>query len=144
MSDLEKFLPTLKRLSKLDKLSENEILNQFRRKHSVEPVFSKSELCYASFTVKIDDLNFLLTERPISYLNRHWGRYSNIQLHANSLGIALPLYIGEGTLSSAIHEIKRCENPLENSNKWLFENFSLEITIAYFNKYFIKSESLKK
>ena len=41
MSDLEKFLPTLKRLSKLDKLSENEILNQFRRNHSVEPVISK-------------------------------------------------------------------------------------------------------
>ncbi|RYA54419.1 hypothetical protein [Enterobacter cloacae complex sp. GF14B] len=143
MSDLEKFLPTLKRLSKLDKLSENEILNQFRRNHSVEPVISKSEFCHASFTVKIDDLNFLLTERPISYLNRHCGRCSNIQLHANSLGIALPLYIGEGTLSSAIHEIKRCENPLENSNKWLFENFSLEIAIAYFNKYFIKSESLK-
>ncbi|WP_315709115.1 hypothetical protein [Brenneria uluponensis] len=143
MSDLEKFLPTLKRLSKLDKLSENEISNQFRRNHVVEPVISKSELCYASFAVKIDDLNFLLTERPISYLNRHWGRCSNIQSHANSLGIALPLYIGEGTLSSAIHEIKRCENPFENSNKWLFENFSLEIAIAYFNKYFIKSESLK-
>ena len=83
MSDSEKFLPTLKRLSKLDKLSENEISNQFRRNHSVEPVISKSELCYASFVVKVDDLNFLLTERPISYLNKQWGRCSNIQSHAN-------------------------------------------------------------
>ncbi|MCW6637597.1 hypothetical protein NFB53_10375, partial [Yersinia ruckeri] len=132
MSDLEKFLPTLKRLSKLDKLSENEISNQFRRNHNVEPLISKSELCYASFAVKIDDLNLLLTERPISYLNKHWGRCSNIQSHANSLGIALPLYIGEGNLSSAIHEIQRCENPLESANKWLFKNFSLEIAIAYF------------
>ena len=93
MSDLEKFLPTLKRLSKLDKLSENEISNQFMRNHGVEPVISKSELCYASFAVKIDDLNFLLTERPISYINRHLGRCSNIQSHAKSLGIAIHLYI---------------------------------------------------
>lgn len=143
MSGCAEFLPTLKRLSKFDKLSESEILEQFRRNHNIEPVIEKKELCYASFAVSVDGFNFLLTERPISYLNRHWGRCSNIQADANLLGIALPLYIGEGTLSSAIHEIGNSEKPYENSNRWLFENFSLEIAIAYYNKYFIKSESLK-
>ncbi|WP_245956916.1 hypothetical protein [Edaphovirga cremea] len=143
MSGLEKYLPTLKRLSKLDKLTEEDILNKFRKHHNNEPVISKNDLCYGSFTVKVDDLNLLLTERPISYLNKHWGRCSNIQTRANSLGIALPLYIGEGTLSSAIYKIENCESPLESANRWLFENFSLEIAIAYFNKYFIQSETLK-
>ncbi|AVV37331.1 hypothetical protein [Pantoea vagans] len=142
MSGYADFIPTLKRLSKFDKLSEREILEQFRKNHNVEPSIQKKDLCYASFAVSVDGLKFLLTERPISYLNLHWGRCSNMQVNANPLGIALPLYIGEGTLSSAIHEIGISNKPYEESNKWLFENFSLEIAIAYFNKYFIKSESL--
>ncbi|OCJ45432.1 hypothetical protein [Serratia sp. 14-2641] len=144
MSDFEEYLPTLKRLSKQDKLTEDDILNKFNRHHSNEPVISRNELCHGSFTVKVDNFNFLLTERPISYLNRYRGRCSNIQTHANSFGIALPLYIGEGTFSSAIHKMENCKSPLESANKWLFENFSLEIAITYFNKYFIQSESFKK
>jgi len=143
MSDVEKYLPTLKKLSKLDILSERDILKKFRENHDNEPVITKNSLCYGSFSVRVDDLNFLLTERPMSYLNNHWGRCSNIQKRANPLGIALPLYIGEGTLSSAIHKIENCKTPLESSNEWLFQNFSIEIAVAYFNKYFIKSESLR-
>lgn len=143
MSDYLEYLPTLKRLSKLDKLTEHDIFRQFTKHHNKDVIISKNDLCYGSFSVIINDLKFLLTERPISYLNKRWGRCTIIQEHANSLGIALPLYIGEGTLSSAIHGIKKTENPLDNANKWLFENFSLELAIAYFNKYFSKSESLK-
>lgn len=144
MSNYLEYLPTLKRLSKLDKLTERDISQQFTKHHNKDVAISKIELCYGSFSVTINDLNFLLTERPISYLNKKWGRCTNIQKHANSLGIALPLYIGEGTLSSAIYKIKDSTTPLDNANKWLFENFSLEVAIAYFNKYFTKSESFKK
>ncbi|CAM8320337.1 hypothetical protein [Enterobacter asburiae] len=143
MSDYLEYLPTLKRLSKLDKLTEHDISQQFKKHHNKDVAIFKTELCYGSFKVVVDGLNFLLTERPISYLNKHWGRCTAIQEHANPLGIALPLYIGEGTISKAIHEIKKSESPIDNANKWLFENFSLKVAIAYFNKYFSKSESLK-
>lgn len=143
MPDFEKYLPILKKLSKLDILSEIDILNKFRENYSIEPVITEIDLCYGSFSVKVDDLNFLLTRRPIVYLNNYWGRCSNIQNRANPLGIALPLYIGEGDLSSAIHKIESSESPLKSSNEWLFENFSIETATAYFNKYFTKSESLK-
>lgn len=143
MSGFEQYLSTLKRLSKFDKVTEIDILKQFNKDHSIVPLISRSDLCHGSYTLLVDEFKFILPERPVSYLNNHWGRCTTIQAHANALGIALPLYIGLGTIDSAIHKIECSNTPLENSNKWLFENFSIEIAIAYFNKYFLHSESFK-
>jgi len=135
-------LKTLRTLSKMPKLTEEDIVRQFLKSHNTEVKVEASDICYGGFIINFDNLRFYITEKPITSLNRHWGRCSNLQKKANELFIALPLYIGEGTLSKEIHRILDSEDPYKQSNTWLLRNFSIETALAYFNKYFSKSKCL--
>lgn len=142
MNEISDFLPTLRKLSQYAKLTDIDICNQFKKKHGLDVQVEKNEICHGCFSVSTGTLKFLLTERHIPYLNKTWGRVTNLQNRANQLSIALPLYIGQGTLDKAFHAILSSDNLSEQSNEWLFKNFNLEIALAYFNKYFCKSDSL--
>ncbi|MFI3308950.1 hypothetical protein [Ewingella allii] len=141
MSNMAIYSRILKKISTFSIVNEEDILKQFSGRHGINVTVEKSDLCHGGFTVSVEGMKFFLSERPISYLNKHWGRSLLIQERSNPFGIALPLYIGEGNLSSEIHKISNSNNPIKNANEWLFNNFSIEIAIAYFNQYFQPSES---
>ncbi|KTS70607.1 hypothetical protein RSA36_12260 [Pantoea stewartii] len=136
------YLKTLKSLSKQDILTEEIIRQKFLKEHHIHAEIELSDESYGSFIIKADNFNFLITERPITYLNNKWARVTNLQRKMLDLKIPLPLYIGLGELVRDVNEILGDQTPLEASNRWLFERFSVEVAVSYYMNYFLKSESL--
>lgn len=136
------YLKTLKHLSKQDKLTEEIIKQKFLREHNVHAEVEISDKCYGSYIIKTDNFKFLITERPVTYLNKKWLRVTSFQRKLLDLKIPLPLYLGQGDLMRDINKIHDEVIPLEASNKWLFEKFSVEVAVSYYMNYFLKSESL--
>src|SRR5690606_29018758 len=84
-----------------------------------------------------------VTERTIDHYNQNWGRVTGLQERMLDLAIPVPLYIGEGTISREISEVNLSKNPRKKSDEWLHNNFSIEVALTYFLRYFSKSNSFK-
>jgi len=139
---MDTYLKTLQQLSKLDLVTEKIIKDKFFKVHNEQVIVSYQDKCHGSFIIELDSYKFILTERPISYLNKKWGRCTNQQKRMINIKIPYPLYIGMGTIDKGIRDVLRSSHPQEKSNEWLFENFSIDIAIAYFRKYFSASDCL--
>lgn len=53
-------------------------------------------------------------------------------------------YCGKGTISREIHEINKSGTSLSDSDQWLHNNFSIEVALTYFLRYFSVSNSFKE
>lgn len=139
---MENYLPTLRKLSKVSKVTPEIITDFFMKEHQQNVDIKWIDKCYGSYEIKVGTYKFLITETPISSLNNKWGRVTNLQNKMVALKIPTPLYLGQGLMDKDIFNILKESEPLTTSNKWLFDVFSLEVAIAYFRNYFIKSDCL--
>lgn len=138
-----KYEKTLKSICRQPKLSLAQIESMFRKQSSVEVSVVQKNIGRDGFEIQTDEGLAFVTERPITYLNKKWGRVTGLQERMLDLLIPVPLYIGEGTVVSDINRINKSENPMAEANDWLHESFTVEIAVAYFNKYLSVSESFK-
>jgi len=139
-----KYQKTLNNLCGQAKLTVNQIQNQFQLKESLRVSVVPKNIGRDGFEVQTDEGLCFLTERPIAYLNNHWGRVTGLQERMLGLSIPVPLYIGQGTIVKDIHTINNSNNPVNEANKWLHESFTSEIAVAYFNKYLSVSDSFRE
>lgn len=139
-----KYEKTLKNLCRQSKLTINLIQDMFQKDESVMVLVTPKNIGRDGFEVHTDEGLFFLTEKPIEYLNSHWGRVTGLQERMLDLSIPVPLYIGEGTIVKDIHRINNSNNPTNEANLWLHESFTSEVAVAYFNKYLSVSDSFKE
>ena len=138
-----KYEKTLRKICGVPKLTSEQIIAIFRKQENVDVSVESKDIGKPGFEIKTDEGVCFVTERPIDYYNRKWGRVTGIQEKMLNLSIPVPLYIGEGTIVADIYRINQSNNPSSEANSWLHEIFTIEIAIAYFHKYFSVSDSLK-
>jgi len=129
---MENYLPTLRKLSKVSKVTPGIISDFFMKEHQQNVNIKWIDKCYGSYEIKVGTYKFPITERPTSSLNKKWGRITNLQNKMVALKILTPLYLGQGLMDKDTFNILKESEPLTTSNKWLFDVFSLEVAIAYF------------
>ncbi|MFQ2315312.1 hypothetical protein [Aeromonas dhakensis] len=137
-----KYEKTLKALCRSPKLTEEQIKLTFKKRDFTDVEVSRDSLTRAGFNIQTDEGLYYVTERPISYMNKRWGRVTSLQQRMLSLSIPVPLFLGEGEIVSDIGRINKSDDPHKSSSKWLHENFTPEVFATYFNKYFSVSDSL--
>lgn len=138
-----KYERTLKSICRQPTLNVAQIESMFRKRSSVEVSVIPKNIGRDGFEIQTDEGLVFVTERPVAYLNKKWGRVTGLQERMLDLSIPVPLYIGEGTVVSDIHRINNSKNPMNEANVWLHQSFTAEIAVAYFNKYLSVSESFK-
>ncbi|MCE9955057.1 MULTISPECIES: hypothetical protein [Aeromonas] len=137
-----KYEKTLKSLCQTPKLTEEQIKLIFKKRDSVDVEVTKKNLGRDGFDIQTDEGRCYVTERPISDLNKKWGRVTALQERMLNLLIPVPLFIGEGTIVRDIGRINKTDDPYKSASEWLHENFTPDVYAAYFNKYFSVSDSL--
>ncbi|WP_348815491.1 hypothetical protein NFG57_04615 [Halomonas sp. H10-59] len=135
---------TLKKICRLPKVTEEQIHAIFLKQENTTVKVAPINLGKPGFEITTNEGTCFVTERSIDYYNKRWGRVTALQEKMIELAIPVPLYIGEGTISKEIHEINQSKNPLKGSDQWLHRNFSIEIAITYFQRYFSASNSFKE
>ncbi|MEH8183930.1 hypothetical protein [Aeromonas allosaccharophila] len=137
-----KYEKTLKSLCQTPKLTEEHIKFIFKKRDSVDVEVTKKNLGRDGFDIQTDEGRCYVTERPISDLNKKWGRVTALQERMLNLLIPVPLFIGEGTVVRDIGRINKTDDPYKSASEWLHENFTPDVYATYFNKYFSVSDSL--
>lgn len=132
---------TLKRICRLPKVTEEQIHAQFLKHEKSTVQVVPKNLGKPGFEVTTNEGVCFVTERSIDYYNKIWGRVTGLQKRMLDLAIPVPLYIGQGTISKAINEINCSKNPRKSSDEWLHNNFSIEVALTYFLRYFSASNS---
>lgn len=79
--------------------------------------------------------------RNVSYMNRMRGRLTHTQQQSLGRKIPIPLFIGQGKLTSALHELS--ELPEISTNEWLEDIFTPGVASIYVLEYFEKSAALR-
>lgn len=139
-----KYEKTLKKLCSSPKLDVTQIESTFRKMSSIDVVVTPKNIGLAGFEIQTDEGLCFITERPIDYLNKTLGRATETQKTMLQFSIPVPLHIGKGPLIYEIYRIRNSENPNIEANLWLEEHFGIYEAVVYFNKYFLKSDSLKE
>lgn len=140
-----KYEKTLIKLGGYPILTEKLIVETFRKHENIEVRASSKNLEKPGFEITTDEGLCFVTERPIDYYNKKWGRITGTQERALSLSLPIPLHlVGEGELINAVFTMNNSENPKDAADYWLNEIFSPEVAATYFNKYFSVSNSLKE
>lgn len=135
---------TLKRICRLPKVTEDLIHSMFLKHEKCTVQVVPKNLGKPGFEITTNEGICFVTERTIDYYNKKWGRVTGLQQRMLGLAIPVPLYIGEGTISKEIHEINQSNTPLNASDQWLHRNFSIEVALTYFQRYFTVSNSFKE
>lgn len=139
-----KYEKTLRKICNLSRVNEKLILTIFAKDEGISVDVSEKDLGKPGFEIITDEGLCFVTERSISYYNQNWGRVTFTQERMLDLGIPIPLYIGEGQISSDVSEIYKKENSKPASDDWLHSIFSIEVALTYFYEYFSKSKSFKE
>lgn len=135
---------TLKKICRLPKVTEELIHSIFLKQESCTVQVVSKNIGKPGFEITTNEGTCFVTERTIDYYNKNLGRVTGLQQRMLGLAIPVPLYIGEGTISEEIHEINQSKAPLDDSDQWLHSNFSIEVALTYFQRYFALSNSFKE
>jgi hypothetical protein len=135
---------TLKKICRLPKVTEELIHSIFLKQESCTVQVVSKNIGKPGFEITTNEGTCFVTERTIDYYNKNMGRVTGLQQRMLGLAIPVPLYIGEGTISEEIHEINQSKTPLDDSDQWLHSNFSIEVALTYFQRYFALSNSFKE
>lgn len=135
---------TLKKICRLPKVTEELIHSIFLKQESCTVQVVSKNIGKPGFEITTNEGTCFVTERTIDYYNKNMGRVTGLQQRMLGLAIPVPLYIGEGTISEEIHEINQSKAPLDDSDQWLHSNFSIEVALTYFQRYFALSNSFKE
>jgi hypothetical protein len=136
-------LKTLKKLYKTPILSASIIIDTFQRREGISVVVEEVDVGKPGFKIASDKGVYLLLEQPIDYYNNNWGRVTNIQSLMLPYGIPVPLYLGQGDMTTRLHKATTSNDPGAAVEKWLYDIFEIDLVSAYFLNYFSKSEALK-
>ncbi|MVV51929.1 hypothetical protein EJA72_27355 [Pseudomonas sp. PB120] len=139
-----KYEKTLKWLSKQPKLTAQQIIDTFKQHADENIEVTEKDIGKPGFEINTGQGVCFITERPIDYYNKKWGRVTGTQERMLELSIPVPFHIGEGDLVNSIYKINKSASPLEASDEWLHKIFSIEVAATYYNKYFSQSEALKE
>ncbi|CAH0322105.1 hypothetical protein SRABI130_05724 [Pseudomonas sp. Bi130] len=140
-----KYEKTLRKLCRVPKLAPEQIIAVFKKHESIDVEIIAKDIGKPGFEIRTDEGLCFVTERPIDYYNKRWGRVTGTQERALGLSILLPLHlVGEGDLIKAIYHINKSDNPKLQADNWLHEIFSIEVLATYFNKFFSTSNSLSE
>ncbi|NAX46426.1 hypothetical protein CAG70_05365 [Photobacterium halotolerans] len=139
-----KYEKTLKKISKLPKVTEELIVSIFEKDEDISVEVTSKDIGKPGFEIATDEGVCFVTERSIDYYNKKCGRVTSTQKRMLDLAIPVPLYIGEGQFTNDIFEINKKEKPKAASDEWLHSIFSIEVALTYFNRYFSVSESFKE
>ncbi|TKR53439.1 hypothetical protein D7I39_20815 [Allopusillimonas ginsengisoli] len=134
---------TLKKICRLPKVTEEQIHALFLKQGNSTVQVVPKNIGRPGFEIITSEGTCFVTERAIDYYNKHWGRVTGLQERMLDLAIPVPLYIGEGTISREISEINLSKKPKNKSDEWLHNNFTIEVALTYFLRYFSESNSLK-
>lgn len=135
---------TLKKICRLPKVTEDLIHSIFLKHENCTVQVVSKNIGKSGFEIATNEGTCFVTERTVDYYNKKWGRVTGLQQRMLGLAIPVPLYIGEGTISKEIHEISQSSTPLNDSDRWLHSNFSIEVALTYFQRYFAVSNSFKE
>lgn len=135
---------TLKKICRLPKVTEDLIHSIFLKHENCTVQVVSKNIGKPGFEIATNEGTCFVTERTVDYYNKKWGRVTGLQQRMLGLAIPVPLYIGEGTISKEIHEISQSSTPLNDSDRWLHSNFSIEVALTYFQRYFAVSNSFKE
>lgn len=134
---------TLKKICRLPKVTEDLIHSIFLKHENCTVEVVSKNIGKPGFEIITNHGTCFVPERTVDYYNKRWARVTGLQQRMLSLAIPVPLYIGEGTISKDIHEINQSNTPLNDSDQWLHSNFSIEVALTYFQRYFAVSNSFK-
>ncbi|RBM57596.1 hypothetical protein DLR71_18935 [Vibrio paracholerae] len=135
---------TLKKICKLSKVTEDLIHSMFLKHEKCTVQVVSKNIGKPGFEITTNKGTCFVPERTIDYYNKKYDRVTGLQQRMLSLAIPVPLYIGEGTISKEIHEINKSSTSLSDSDQWLHSNFSIEVALTYFQRYFTVSNSFKE
>lgn len=135
---------TLKKICRLPKVTEDLIHSIFLKHENCTVQVVSKNIGKPGFEIATNEGTCFVTERTVDYYNKKWDRVTKLQQRMLGLAIPVPLYIGEGTISKEIHEISQSSTPLYDSDRWLHSNFSIEVALTYFQRYFAVSNSFKE
>lgn len=137
-----KYEKTLRKICRSSKVVPEQITATFKKYEDKEVIVRAINIGRPGFEIVTDEGICFVTERPIDYYNKRWGRVTGTQERALELAMPLPLHlVGEGDMNKAIYLIKESGNPKTQTDNWLYEIFSIEVLATYFNKHFSKSDS---
>ena len=134
---------TLKRICRLSRVTEELIHDLFLKNENVAVKVVSKNLGKPGFEIITSEGTCFVTERTIEYYNQTYGRVTRLQESMLDLAIPVPLYISEVSVSGDIYKINNSNNPRERSDEWLHKNFSIEVALTYFLRYFSVSNSFK-
>lgn len=137
-----KYENTLKKICRLNKATEKEIQGLFMKHEQIDVQTSRKDIGQSGFEIVTDEGICFVTEYPISYCNKKFGRVTFIQEKLLDLSMPVPLNIGEGTLVKEVYVINNSAEPKSKADEWIINEFTEEIAITYFLRYFVKSNSL--
>ncbi|MBK0058272.1 hypothetical protein IAE40_06480 [Pseudomonas sp. S44] len=138
-----KYEKTLKKLCRLPKLDPSIIVDSFARNEGVPVSVVAISIEKPAFEIYCGNNIFLLLERPVSFHNKRSGRLTNTQMVLLEYASPVPLYLGQGQLSSTLYEAHRSPKPHQAVDQWLEDIVEIELLITYFLRYFSNSEALK-
>lgn len=139
-----KYEKTLKKLCRYDLLTKELIAAAFKKLEGIDVDVVPKILEKPGFEISTDIGLCFITERPIAFYNKRYGRITTTQEAALPLSMPIPLHlVGEGTLVKAVYQMNKSMNPKESADSWLTDNFFPITAAVYFNKYFSTSNSLK-
>ncbi|AIW16272.1 hypothetical protein VITU102760_12300 [Vibrio tubiashii] len=133
-------LKVVKTLARQSKLTPESIKLIYRKRAGEEVLVRSRGLGNCSgFEVQIGNQTIYLTDRPISYYTSHYHLVTKMQQRILSVAVPIPLYIGQGDMDLQLHRVLNSSIPETAANKWLLDVFSIDVAMAYFNKYFLAS-----
>lgn len=131
----------LKSFYKQEYVTEEKLLAMFSRRGTEVTVQAYNFGNVAGFLIQSCGQQAFIPVRNVAYMNRMRGRLTHTQQQVIGRKIPLPLFIGQGALSSALHELGGL--PEISTNVWLEDIFTPSIASVYVLQYFEKSNALR-
>ncbi len=135
---------TLKKICRLPKVTPDLIVNLFKKDEGIDVTVVSMNIGKPGFEIITDLGVCFVTERKIDHYNKTMGRATLIQERMLKLAIPIPLHIGLGTITQNLARIYKSKSPQKEADLWLYDVVTIETALAYYNKYFSVSESLKE
>lgn len=132
---------TLKEICSWTKVTEEQIHQLFLKNEGVNVDVVKKDIGKSGFEIITNEGICFVTEYPISYYNKKYGRVTSTQERMLDLSIPIPLYIGEGDMNKEVYMINNSSDPRSKSDEWLLAEFTEELAMTYFLRYFSQSQS---
>jgi hypothetical protein len=133
-------LKVVKTLARQPKLTPESIKKIYKKRAGEEVIVRNKGLGNCKgFEIQNGNQTIYLTERPISYYTKRYHLVTKMQRRILSVTVPLPLYMGEGDTNKQLHRVMNSHDPVGAANKWLLDVFSINVAMAYFNKYFLAS-----